>query len=82
MYSAVDIEGHKGSDGRYYLLDFSRTFPPEAPKPKDKYSHLYKMLRYKIFIYLSFIYIFIYFLFLFIFIYFLYLYVFIFIQKT
>jgi hypothetical protein len=26
-----DIEGHKGSDGKYYVLDFARTFPPEAP---------------------------------------------------
>ena len=26
-----DIEGHRGKDGRYYLLDFARTLPPEAP---------------------------------------------------
>ena len=45
MYSAVDIEGHQGNDGRYYLLDFSRTFPPEEPNPSEKFSHLYKMLR-------------------------------------
>jgi hypothetical protein len=25
--SCVDLEGHKGSDNRYYMLDFSRTFP-------------------------------------------------------
>jgi hypothetical protein len=33
LYSACDIEGHKGTDGKYYLLDFSRVWPPEAPKP-------------------------------------------------
>lgn len=26
-----DIEGHKGTDNKYYVLDFARTFPPEAP---------------------------------------------------
>ena len=26
-----DIEGHLGTDGKYYLLDFARTMPPEAP---------------------------------------------------
>ncbi len=26
--SCVDLEGHRGSDGRLYMLDFSRTFPP------------------------------------------------------
>ena len=31
MYSACDIEGHLGTDGRHYLLDFSRSFPPESP---------------------------------------------------
>lgn len=31
MYSACDVEGHKGKDGRYYLLDFARSFPPESP---------------------------------------------------
>ena len=25
--SCVDLEGHKGRDNRYYLLDFSCTFP-------------------------------------------------------
>ncbi len=27
-----DIEGHLGTDGKYYLLDFARTMPPEAPE--------------------------------------------------
>jgi hypothetical protein len=29
--SAVDVEGHLGMDGRFYLLDMARAFPPEAP---------------------------------------------------
>lgn len=31
LYSAVDMEGHKGTDGRYYVLDTARVFPPEPP---------------------------------------------------
>ena len=26
-----DVEGHKGTDGQYYILDCARTFPPESP---------------------------------------------------
>ncbi|ELR11467.1 uncharacterized protein ACA1_122080 [Acanthamoeba castellanii str. Neff] len=33
LYAPVDIEGHKGLDGRYYVVDFARTFPPERPSP-------------------------------------------------
>jgi hypothetical protein len=29
-----DIEGHLGTDGRYYLLDFARLMPPETPLPE------------------------------------------------
>jgi len=32
VYSAADLEGHRGRDGRYYLIDFSRTFPCETPQ--------------------------------------------------
>jgi hypothetical protein len=31
LYAAGDIEGHKGYDGNYYLLDLARSFPPEDP---------------------------------------------------
>jgi len=31
LHSAVDMEGHKGADGRYYVLDTARVFPPEPP---------------------------------------------------
>ena len=35
MASCVDLEGHRGTDGRMYLLDFSRTFPCAFRPPKD-----------------------------------------------
>ncbi|KYQ91337.1 hypothetical protein DLAC_08285 [Tieghemostelium lacteum] len=31
IYGPGDIEVHKGTDGRYYMLDFARMFPPEYP---------------------------------------------------
>lgn len=31
LWSAGDVEAHLGADGRRYLLDLSRAFPPEAP---------------------------------------------------
>lgn len=46
-----DIEGHLGEDGRYYIVNFARTFPPEAPEldaegnPKEPGAMLYKRLR-------------------------------------
>jgi hypothetical protein len=46
--SCVDLEGHNGSDRRYYLLDFSRTFPPLFKKPSetyDKFWPFYNMMR-------------------------------------
>jgi len=30
IYAAGDIEGHIGTDGRYYLIDLARSFPPES----------------------------------------------------
>lgn len=32
LYSACDIEGHLGTDNRYYIIDLARTFPPESPE--------------------------------------------------
>jgi hypothetical protein len=32
LYTAADMEGHVGEDGRYYSCDFSRLFPPEDPR--------------------------------------------------
>ena len=33
IHGPGDIEGHLGNDGQYYMVDFGRTFPPEAPLP-------------------------------------------------
>eukprot|EP01111_Echinosteliopsis_oligospora_P013829 TRINITY_DN5061_c0_g1_i1.p1 TRINITY_DN5061_c0_g1~~TRINITY_DN5061_c0_g1_i1.p1 ORF type:complete len:804 (-),score=206.00 TRINITY_DN5061_c0_g1_i1:162-2573(-) len=42
----LDLEGHRGTDGRIYLLDFSRVFPPEQPQPTaPKYMYLCRLLR-------------------------------------
>ncbi len=60
----VDLEGHRGKDGKKYLLDFSRTFPPvfkpsEERQDFDKLWPFYSMfraeflLRYKVFTLLS-----------------------------
>lgn len=40
-----DIEVHSGTDGRYYIIDFARTFPAEPPSRAHKTGHLYRMLR-------------------------------------
>lgn len=46
IYGPTDIEGHKGQDDRYYLLDFARVYPPEAmPEGSPKASYLYCLLR-------------------------------------
>ena len=46
LYSPADLEGHCGDDGSFYLVDFARTMPPEAPPPNNKKrQHLYKLLR-------------------------------------
>lgn len=45
IYGPTDIEGHRGRDGRYYLVDFARLFPPEpkrhADEPAKRGRHLY-----------------------------------------
>ena len=43
IHGPCDIEGHRGSDGRYYLLDFSRLAPPSPPTTQG--SHLYNLMR-------------------------------------
>ena len=35
LYTPLDLEGHLGSDGKHYLLDFSRVMPPEYPRFKS-----------------------------------------------
>eukprot|EP01133_Synstelium_polycarpum_P013644 gene13644-16064_t len=39
----IDIEGHSGTDNRFYLLDFARLSPPEPPVHRGAY--LYRLLR-------------------------------------
>src|SRR5690606_29846179 len=46
LHAAADLEGHKGRDGRFYLLDFSRTFPPILPDKSIVGGHLYRLFRY------------------------------------
>ncbi|EGG14472.1 hypothetical protein DFA_12244 [Cavenderia fasciculata] len=48
LYGPGDIEVHKGFDGRYYMIDFARCFPPEYPntiKGKMGREIFYSMLR-------------------------------------
>lgn len=40
LHAACDIEGHRGYDDRYYVVDLARTFPPEAP---DLAPHLWQV---------------------------------------
>ena len=41
----ADIEVHKGTDDRYYMLDFSRLWPPEVPTKGLKASFLIRKMR-------------------------------------
>ena len=46
MYTAGDVEGHRGEDGRYYILDLARSFPPENPATsKQPQAALFRLLR-------------------------------------
>ena len=44
IYGPTDIEGHIGTDKRFYVIDFARVFPPTAEKDVAK-SFLYKLFR-------------------------------------
>ncbi|PRP83340.1 hypothetical protein PROFUN_09321 [Planoprotostelium fungivorum] len=45
FYTPVDLEVHVGSDGRFYMIDFSRMFPPETPRVESKMGHMFRLLR-------------------------------------
>ncbi len=45
MFSAADVEGHVGRDGRFYVLDVSRTFPPVRPDRDSAGSFLFQLFR-------------------------------------
>lgn len=40
---AADVEGHVGKDGKKYMLDLSRLFPPQVPTSQT--GHLYRLFR-------------------------------------
>eukprot|EP01133_Synstelium_polycarpum_P013661 gene13661-16088_t len=44
LYGPTDIEGHMGTDGLFYVLDFARVFPPTADRRVDD-TFLYRLFR-------------------------------------
>jgi hypothetical protein len=44
LATAADVEGHVGTDGRYYMLDFARMFPPTTPDPRIQRGYLYQVI--------------------------------------
>ena len=45
MIFVGDIEAHKGSDGRYYVLDAARCFPPEVKRIRSRLSNFRHLLN-------------------------------------
>jgi tetratricopeptide (TPR) repeat protein len=45
LAAPLDIEGHLGTDGRFYVLDTHRAFPPVEPDPNVKGAFLYRLMR-------------------------------------
>ena len=45
IYGPVDLECHLGEDGNFYLVDFSRVFPPDKLDHSKKCGYLYQILR-------------------------------------
>lgn len=45
LHTPLDLEGHVGHDGKFYLCDFSRLMPPEMPRRDCKQAYLYQLLR-------------------------------------
>src|SRR5690242_16477298 len=45
IYLPVDLEAHRGLDGKVYLLDFSRLFPPVQPDSTSSSSYLVQLFR-------------------------------------
>jgi hypothetical protein len=44
LFSPCDIEGHEGTDGRFYVIDLARVFPPAAEEGVRR-TYLYRLLR-------------------------------------
>jgi tetratricopeptide (TPR) repeat protein len=45
IWSPVDVEGHCGVDGKFYLIDYSRVMPPEKPVKGLRSAHMFRLLR-------------------------------------
>eukprot|EP01087_Luapelamoeba_hula_P011123 TRINITY_DN2996_c0_g1_i1.p1 TRINITY_DN2996_c0_g1~~TRINITY_DN2996_c0_g1_i1.p1 ORF type:complete len:1244 (-),score=201.79 TRINITY_DN2996_c0_g1_i1:41-3772(-) len=45
VWGPGDLEGHVGLDGKHYVVDLARLFPPEAPSPDETRAVYYNMLR-------------------------------------
>ena len=46
LFGPVDVEGHRGTDGRYYVIDLARVFPPTAePGSIVSSTFLYQCFR-------------------------------------
>lgn len=45
LFTACDIEGHRGTDNNLYLVDFSRAFPPTAPDKRIPNGHIFQLFR-------------------------------------
>ncbi len=45
LYAPADIEAHKGTDERYYVLDTARVFPPEPVRTKIHIRYIYMYVR-------------------------------------
>jgi len=45
VYGPGDIEVHEGFDKKFYVLDFGRVFPPEAPSRSGSRTIFYHLLR-------------------------------------
>jgi hypothetical protein len=43
LSTAADVEGHLGTDGRFYMVDFARVFPPTTPDPQISRGYLYQV---------------------------------------
>lgn len=45
LHLPVDIEVHRGLDGRVYIIDTARIFPPVTIDKRRRASHLYRLMR-------------------------------------
>lgn len=48
LYAAGDIEAHMGKDGRRYLVDLARTFPPEDPGCSSHLPHVHSSVFFRL----------------------------------